>query len=101
MSASVNFDDYTFDGFDALDFDAFDLLDGFATYPASFYQPDVLASMIADHLSFLVVLPKADSDVSAGDRQQIGETYRGLSVIRLVDEGHLVGGVLPIAGGLE
>jgi len=97
------FDDLTFDGFDALDFEEFDALDGLESYPSSFYDPDKRASTIGDHLSFLTVLPRGDSDVSAADRLQAGESYRGIAVETADicwDEGHLVGGILPIAGGL-
>lgn len=105
MSITNYFDDYTFDEFDTLDFDAFDALDGFESYPSSFYDPDKRASAISGGLSFLTVLPRADSDVSAADRLQVGDRYRGIaaaipSYVLLRDEGHLVGGVLPLAGGL-
>jgi len=51
-----------------------------------------LASMIGDHLSFLTVLPAPepplpDTTVSAGDRQQVGESYRGIIVARFTAAG--------------
>lgn len=99
------FNDLGFDAFNLLDFDEFNALDGFDSYSASFYAPDDRLSTVAGFLSFLTVLPRADSDVSAADRLQILEMSRSPlaaepSVVSVVDEGHLVGGVLPLAGGL-
>ena len=98
------FDDLDFDAFDALDFDEFDALDGFDSYPDSFYAPDLRASSIACGLDFLTILPRPDSDISAADTLQVCAQYRGIAtatlVIPRIDEGHLTGGLLPLAGGL-
>jgi hypothetical protein len=99
----ADFDDYDFDAFDALDFEEFDALDGME-YPASFYNPDLRASTIGSCLDFLTVYPRADHEVSAADRLQAAGLYRGIAAASPTnvawDEGHLLGGIMTLTGGM-